>query len=235
LRLKLAKTKKDIKSSSPKFNHTNFVEYQMAHLQQVRFLNFIKQTLPEYFNKKKVLEVGSLDINGSVRSLFVDCDYTGIDVADGNGVDLVVNGEDFSAPANSMDVVISCECFEHNPEYEKTWLNMVRVLKRDGLLIMTCATLGRGQHGTSSSSPESSPLTVAKGQDYYKNLVHNDFDFLKANHFFAEYFFVTDYSNSDLYFVGLGGGADSESIVQLTKAKEFAINFYNELSRAGLR
>ena len=88
----------------------------MAHIQQFRFLHFIKEILPSYFKEKKVLEVGSLDINGSVRGLFVDCDYTGIDVASGKGVDWVVNGEDFAAPANSMDVVISCECFEHNPE-----------------------------------------------------------------------------------------------------------------------
>lgn len=207
----------------------------MSHSQQIRFLNFIRETLPIYFKEKKVLEVGSLDINGSVRSMFVDCDYIGIDVADGKGVDLVVNGENLSGDANSMDVVISCECFEHNPEYDKTLLNMVRLLKRDGLMIMTCATYGRGQHGTSLVSPESSPLTVQKGQDYYRNLIEDDFNFLVMNHFFGEYFFVTDYSNSDLYFVGLGREADSMMLTELTKGKERAMHFYVELARSGLR
>ena len=207
----------------------------MAHIQQFRFLHFIKETLPSYFKEKKVLEVGSLDINGSVRGLFVDCDYTGIDVASGKGVDWVVNGEDFAAPANSMDVVISCECFEHNPEYDKTWLNMIRVMKRDGLLIFTCATYGRAQHGTSTESPESSPLTVGKGQDYYRNLVEDDFGFLMLTHFFADHFFVTDHSNADLYFVGLGKEADSSLHSALTNGKNQAIRFYQDLAKAGLK
>ena len=207
----------------------------MAHSQQVRFLNFVRETLPDYFKGQKVLEVGSLDINGSVRGLFIDCEYIGIDVADGKGVDLVVNGENFAGQANSIDVVISCECFEHNPEYEKTWLNMVRVLKQDGLLIMTCATYGRMQHGTLLASPESSPLTVQNGQDYYRNLVETDFDFLYLKNFFAEYFFVTDYSNSDMYFVGLGKGADSKDVTSLASGKELALDFYGEIARSGLR
>lgn len=207
----------------------------MAHSQQARFLNFVKETLPNYFKDKKVLEIGSLDINGSVRGLFIDCDYIGIDIADGKGVDLVVKGENFAGHANSIDVVISCECFEHNPEYEKTWLNMVRVLKPDGLLIMTCATYGRIQHGTSLVSPESSPLTVQNGQDYYRNLIETDFDFLYLKHFFAEFFFVTDFSNSDMYFVGIGKEADSTYVNMLASKKEVALSFYSEIARAGLR
>jgi len=207
----------------------------MAHQQQFRFIGFVKETLPVYFKDKTVLEVGSLNINGSVRDFFIDSIYTGIDVSEGNDVDLVVNGENYAVLANSMDVVISCECFEHNPEYEKTFINMIRVLKRDGLLIMTCATYGRIQHGTSLSNPSDSPLTFAKGQDYYKNLTEADFNFLNLRHFFVDYFFVVDYSSHDLYFLGLGKDADYINIANFSAGKEKAINFYSQLACLGLR
>ena len=207
----------------------------MAHSQQFRFINFVKQTHPSYFSGKTVLEIGSLNINGSVRSFFIDSIYTGIDVAEGKDVDLVVNGEDHRGDANSFDVVISCECFEHNPEYEKTFINMVRLLKNDGLLIMTCATYGRPQHGTSLSSPADSPLTVNQGQDYYKNLVQEDFNFLNLSHFFSDYFFVTDHSSHDLYFLGIGKDADANKIANFSICKTKAITFYNHLARLGLK
>lgn len=206
----------------------------MAHPQQFRFIKFVADSLPEYFKNTCVLEVGSLNINGSVRAFFKTESYVGIDVAPGKDVDIVVNGEDNQGMANSMDVVISCECFEHNPEYEKTFINMLRVLKQNGLFIMTCATYGRKQHGTSLKNPNDSPLTVGKGQDYYKNLIAEDFNFIKIDHFFADHFFATDYSSSDLYFLGIGNDAQKESLARFVKAKEMAISFYSQLARLGL-
>ncbi len=206
----------------------------MAHPQQFRFIHFVKELLPVYFKDKTILEVGSLNINGSVREFFDGCHYTGIDVAKGQGVDLVVHGENYDGLANSIDVAISCECFEHNPEYVKTFINMVRVLKRDGLLVMTCATYGRKQHGTSISSPSDSPLTVEKGQDYYRNLSEADFSFINLSHFFIDHFFVVDHSSCDLYFLGLGREADDASVKRFAVGKENAINFYNHLAWFGL-
>ena len=77
----------------------------MAHIQQLRFINFIKESIPELFNSKKVLEIGSLNINGSVRQFFSNCDYTGLDVAEGKDVDIVCNGENYYEKADSFDVI----------------------------------------------------------------------------------------------------------------------------------
>jgi len=51
--------------------------------------------------------------------LFSDCDYIGLDVAPGNGVDIVCEGQNYDAPDESFDVVISCEVMEHNPFWRK--------------------------------------------------------------------------------------------------------------------
>ena len=61
----------------------------MSHVQQIEYVTSIKSNYLDYFKNKKVLEIGSLDINGSVRTFFENCDYTGLDVGEGKGVDIV--------------------------------------------------------------------------------------------------------------------------------------------------
>lgn len=87
---------------------------------------------------RSVLEVGSLNVNGSVRELF-DGDYLGIDQCDGPGVDKVADA--CSLPkswANRYEVVVSTEMLEHEA---RPWLavsEMARVLKKNGYLLLTC-------------------------------------------------------------------------------------------------
>lgn len=169
----------------------------MSHQSQLDFVASVKAKFPEYFTNKKVLEIGSLDINGSVRQFFTDCTYIGVDLGVGAGVDIIAHGENLVFPANNFDVAISCECFEHNPEWVATFNNMARMCK--GLMIMTCATTGRPEHGTSRTSRADAPFCG----DYYMNLTENDIktncDFSK----FTEYGFSTCDSPADLYFWAL--------------------------------
>jgi uncharacterized protein (UPF0335 family) len=55
----------------------------MALPGQLEFVEMLAEALPQYFQRSRVLEVSSLDINGSVRHLFTDCRCTGLDVAPG--------------------------------------------------------------------------------------------------------------------------------------------------------
>ena len=169
----------------------------MSHQSQLDFVASIKRKFPEYFIEKRVLEIGSLDINGSVRQFFDDCTYIGVDLGEGKGVDLVAHGQDLIFPANSFDVSISCECFEHNPEWVKTFNNMVRMTH--GLVIMTCATTGRPEHGTRRTSPSDAPFC----DDYYKNLTAHDIKSSCDLSKFVEYKFSTCDSPADLYFWGI--------------------------------
>lgn len=180
----------------------------MAHIQQFVYVNGVRQFLPEYFEARRVLEIGSLNINGSVRQFFQGCDYLGIDVGEGAGVDRICRGQDFDAPAESFDTVITCEMMEHNPDWARTWLNMIRVMKPDGLLVLTCATVGRKQHGTSEYQPGASPLTVSKQQEHYRNLVADDIaGLMRLERWFSEHAFHVDHESHDLYFVGVGSNA----------------------------
>lgn len=175
----------------------------MAHLQQMQFVDNLRLKLPAYFRNTKVLEIGSLDINGSVRSFFEGCDYTGIDLEEGPGVDVVCQGQDFQSEPQSFDVVCSLECFEHNPYWIDTFVNMMRHCKPGGLIFFTCATTGRPEHGTARTTPSDSPFTVNAGWNYYRNLTEKDF---RQQIYFDAYFqysyFSVGESTCDLYFYG---------------------------------
>ena len=172
----------------------------MAHQQQFDFVKSVAHLYPNNFHNANVLEVGSLDINGSVRQFFVDCDYIGLDLGDGKGVDVICQGQDYDEPDETFDTVISCECFEHNPEWVATFKNMHRMTKVGGLIIMSCATTGRPEHGTKRTSPQDAPFCG----DYYKNLTEQDFvEHFNLQDMFSTHQFSVGHQTRDLYFYGI--------------------------------
>lgn len=174
----------------------------MAHPEQRVFVESVRARFPEAFAGVRVLEVGSLNINGTVRDFFTDCDYTGIDVGPGRDVDIVAQGQEYDAPDEHFGTVISAECFEHNPFWLETFVNMRRMCS--GLVVFTCATEGRHEHGTARTSPADSPLTVGQGWTYYRNLTAADFeDALPLDDLFIAHEFSTNEGTHDLYFWGV--------------------------------
>lgn len=184
------------------------------HNEQAVFVQTLKNTYPHYFNNCSILEVGSCNINGTIRDYFENCEYVGIDVGPGNCVDIVCSGHEYDGPSNYFNTVISTECFEHNPFWLETFTNMIRMCKSGGLIAFTCAGEIRPEHGTFRSNPDASHLTNSIGWgDYYRNLSASDFTSkIDFNKHFApnEYTFVDGYSYEyrlyrrpmDLYFWG---------------------------------
>jgi hypothetical protein len=172
----------------------------MAHPEQREFFESVRIRFPNMFSGVKVLEVGSLDINGTVRDFFTDCEYIGVDLDEGPGVDLVGQGQELEFPNRNFATVISAECFEHNPHWLETFVNMHRM--SDGLVSFTCATEGRREHGTTRTSPADSPFTLQ--WDYYRNLTEDDFiESLDLGLMFEKYKFSVNPHSYDLYFWGL--------------------------------
>ncbi len=135
------------------------------HPESAAYVENIRERFPEKFRGQRVLEVGSLDINGSVRQFFEDCDYFGIDLGPGAGVDRVIAVLDLIAPA-SYDVVICSEALEHDRHWDRSLMQMWANLKSGGLFVFTCAGPARREHGTTLQDSMSSPFTL----DYYRNL-----------------------------------------------------------------
>ncbi|HPT49234.1 MAG TPA: class I SAM-dependent methyltransferase [Accumulibacter sp.] len=181
----------------------------MAHATQREFISILAENMPRFFSGCRVLEVGSLDINGSIRDFFKDdCKYIGLDIGEGKGVDVVCEGQKYDAPDGSFDHVISCEVMEHNPYWVETFQNMVRVCRPGGLVVMTCATTGRSEHGTSRTTAGDSPLTTEAGWEYYKNIKKSDFEKRVApEDQFSSYFIGVNWVSYDLVFFGIKMGA----------------------------
>jgi SAM-dependent methyltransferase len=99
------------------------------------------------FAGQAVLEVGSMNVNGSVRPHFNSAaSYTGVDFLAGDGVDLVMNAHALAFREASFDLVISTEMLEHDDEFWRSAAEMGRVLKPGGLLILTARGNGFMPH-----------------------------------------------------------------------------------------
>lgn len=180
----------------------------MAHYQQLQFVAMAAKHMAADWTGRRVLEIGSADVNGSIRPFFPGSDYTGVDLSPGPGVDLVASGHELALPDQHVDLAVSCECFEHNPLWCETFVNMHRMTVAGGIVVITCASRGRAEHGTTRTRPHESPGSQSRGWDYYRNLNRADFERrldLPAL-FECHAFFRNDVSN-DLYFAGRKPGS----------------------------
>lgn len=172
----------------------------MAHEQQKEFCLSVKNKFPSFFKLSRVLDCGSLDINGNNRYLFSECSYLGIDLGVGSNVDIVTPIHLFKPIFNNYDTIISTECFEHDIYYKASITNIIRLLRPGGLFLFTCATEGRPEHGTVNQHSNDSPFT----NSYYKNLTEKDIrEFLNLEEIFQDYEFSINNITHDLYFWGI--------------------------------
>ena len=115
-------------------------------------LETVKKALtPSDVMGKRVLEVGALDVNGSVRGDIValgPAQYVGIDIRPGPGVDVICDAGDLVARfgENAFDLVISTELLEHARDWRRIVSNIKRVTKPDGLLIVSTRSYGVDFH-----------------------------------------------------------------------------------------
>jgi len=106
----------------------------------------------EEIHNKKVIEVGSMDVNGSVRPLLESYgpkQYVGVDIVRGPSVDVVCNAEGLLDvfPSNSFDVVISTEMLEHVRNWQKVISNLKALVTPGGLTFISTRSRGFPYHG----------------------------------------------------------------------------------------
>jgi SAM-dependent methyltransferase len=187
----------------------------VAHREQIEFCLSVKAEFPEFFDNVFVLDIGSLDVNGNNQHLFDSALYLGLDVALGRNVDIAAPAHELNLPDATFDVVISTEALEHDQYYRQTLINACRLLKPGGLLLLTCATEGRAEHGTRRTTPRDAPLLPGHGNwhDYYRNLSEADIrQAVAVDTVFAAYHFAVNDESHDLYFWGRKHGVLAQRV-----------------------
>lgn len=180
----------------------------MSHPEQLGFFAACAAANRDLLAGARVLEIGSYDVNGSVRRLFKDAStYIGVDLVEGPGVDRVIDGSRIDDPDGSWDVTLSGECFEHDPHWRDTFSTMVRLTRPGGLVALTCASRGRIEHGTRRTTAAESPGTQSVGVDYYRNVSVADVNELPLDEWFASWRVHYAPVAADLYFAGIRRGA----------------------------
>lgn len=99
----------------------------------------------------RVCELGSYDVNGTVRPLVAvlkPVEYVGVDIREGPGVDIA--GDVCSGVVGDrhgqFDIVISTETLEHVQSWKLFVAEMKRLAKPGGHLLLTCRSPGFEQH-----------------------------------------------------------------------------------------
>ncbi|WP_198153016.1 methyltransferase domain-containing protein [Pseudofrankia sp. DC12] len=101
---------------------------------------------------KRILEVGSYDVNGSVRGIIATrspSEYIGVDISPGPGVDVIcdVSGLADRFGESSFDVVITTEMLEHVRDWRGAVTNLKRVMRPGAELLLTTRSRGFQFHG----------------------------------------------------------------------------------------
>jgi len=108
-----------------------------VHSSVLAFVERASRDLPEAI---RVLDIGSLDVNGSARGLFPNAtQYLGVDLQDGPGVDLVASAHLlFELEPSSFDLVLCLEMLEHD---SAPWLTAAQIaaVGKPGALVLVSA------------------------------------------------------------------------------------------------
>lgn len=123
---------------------------------------FVALTAARFGPFDSVLELGGLNINGSVRSFFPDARYVSVDIVAGPGVDVVADATTYR-PEERYDAVVCCEVLEHAEDADGFVATAWGSLKPGGLFIVTAACPPRAPH----SAVDGGPLRAG---EYYLNV-----------------------------------------------------------------
>jgi hypothetical protein len=184
----------------------------MSHQEQREFCESVRARFPRFFRNRRVLDCGSLDINGSNLDLFSGSTYMGVDIGPGRNVNLVCRTHELPFPEESFDVIVSTECFEHDRHYVESLRKICALLRPGGLFFFSCAGVGREEHGTARTHSGDSPFTSAEPgwENYYKNLEESDVrQALAIEDIFDRHEFSYNATTCDLYFWGIKKGGVS--------------------------
>lgn len=107
--------------------------------------DFVKDYLIE--NNLSILDVGSYDVNGTFKDLFKGHIYMGLDIIEGQNVD-IVSKDLYRYPFEdeTFDAVISGSTIEHIQDIFRWVKELARIVKKGGFVCIVGPSVHRDQH-----------------------------------------------------------------------------------------
>lgn len=111
----------------------------------------VNNLLRSDIENKDVLEIGSYNVNGSIKGHIMSLKpktYIGTDMREGPNVDLVCDVDDVLSKfgKGSFDLIVSMDAFEHIEHWKKAVSNLKNVCKPNGKILITTVSKGYGKH-----------------------------------------------------------------------------------------
>ena len=108
---------------------------------------FGKQFLLELYIGRapsRILDVGSLNVNGSLRDhALCEYEYIGVDMVPGPGVDIVLDDcNSLPFPDQHFDAIVTSSVFEHSVFFWFAFLEMTTVCRNQGFMYVNAPTNG---------------------------------------------------------------------------------------------
>lgn len=172
------------KPTGERLEFYDFSDVTVEHLHRYAIAN-------DFIKNKVVLDIASGEGYGSfilskkaLEVIGVDVDFEAVNNANNKYLNdnlkyITGSAENIPLKTNSIDAVISFETIEHHDKHEEMLLEIKRVLKKDGLLIM--------------SSPDKkyySDIPKYKNKFHIKELYFEEFEKLIKKHFKFSRFYV---------------------------------------------
>lgn len=148
-----------------------------------------------------VVEIGSRNINGSVRPLFEGRKYIGIDLMEGPMVDVVADGATYE-PETPPTVVVCAEVLEHTPDAAAVCANAYNMLADGGVFILTAAGVQRTPHSAVDGGE-------MRPGEFYQNVSAEDLHQWLA--MFDEVRVQTNPEAGDIYATAFKRGSDGDN------------------------
>ena len=105
-----------------------------------QFFDAYSASIPVGASQPRVIDIGAQDVNGSLRQVTPpNFEYVGLDFQEAKGVDMLLEDPYILPLADaSVDIVLSSSCFEHSEMFWVVFLEIMRVLKPTGLILLKC-------------------------------------------------------------------------------------------------
>jgi hypothetical protein len=116
------------------------------HLGNRQWLDHLQQTHGTEIQDARMLELGSLNINGSAREHLRVETWVGIDMVPGREVDIVCLASHTIFEPDSFDVMLSMSMLEHDPNWRMSLSHNIAWLRDRALIFLSWGAEGNARH-----------------------------------------------------------------------------------------